>query len=158
MGLIHTLHAVPAQMTDGQHQHVPIQIPGIGRRRRAGLDGILPLAPCPVVEPQALLVQHYHIGLAVAHCYRHRLLESKARQLFSVPATRIAEELGRKMVANIVMLGFLAAVTNVVHYESLQKAVLSSVPKGTEELNTTAFEKGYRYGEESRGRQHPHNE
>jgi 2-oxoglutarate ferredoxin oxidoreductase subunit gamma len=80
-------------------------------------------------------------------------LEGKAARLFSVPATRIAEELGRRMVANIVMLGYLASVTDLVEHDSLQKAVLSSVPKGTEELNTTAFEKGYHYGQEGKGRQ-----
>ena len=80
-------------------------------------------------------------------------LEGRCSRLFSVPATRIAEGVGRKMVANIVMLGFLAAVTDVVRYESLKRAVLSSVPKGTEELNTQAFEEGYRYGQEGKGRQ-----
>ena len=78
-------------------------------------------------------------------------LEGRCPRLFSVPATRIAEGLGRKMVANIVMLGFLAAVTDVAKYESLKKAVLASVPKGTEELNTQAFEKGYQYGQEGEG-------
>ena len=80
-------------------------------------------------------------------------LEGRCSRLFSVPATRIAEGLGRKMVANIVMLGFLAAVTDVAKYESLKKAVLASVPKGTEELNTQAFEKGYQYGQEGQGGQ-----
>jgi len=75
-------------------------------------------------------------------------LEGRCYRLFSVPATRIAEGLGRKMVANIVMLGFLAAVTDVAKYESLKKAVLASVPEGTEKLNTQAFEKGYQYGQE----------
>jgi 2-oxoglutarate ferredoxin oxidoreductase subunit gamma len=84
---------------------------------------------------------------------RTKGLEGKVSHLFAVPATRIAEELGRKMVANIVMLGYFTAVTELVGYESLKKAVLSSVPKGTEELNTTAFDKGYRYGEEVKGRQ-----
>ena len=75
-------------------------------------------------------------------------LEGRVDHLFSVPATRFAEDLGRKMVANIVTLGFLAAVTDIVQGESLKKAVLSSVPKGTEELNASAFEKGYEYGQE----------
>jgi len=83
---------------------------------------------------------------------RAKGLEGKVTHFFSVPATRIAEELGRKMVANIVMLGYLAAVAELAGYESLKKAVLASVPKGTEALNTTAFEKGYRYGEEAKGR------
>jgi 2-oxoglutarate ferredoxin oxidoreductase subunit gamma len=68
-------------------------------------------------------------------------------KLLSVPATRLAEELGRKIVANIVMLGFFAAVTDVVSMEALREAVRTSVPKGTEELNLKAFQKGYEYGQ-----------
>jgi 2-oxoglutarate ferredoxin oxidoreductase subunit gamma len=68
-------------------------------------------------------------------------------KLLSVPATRLAEELGRKIVANIVMLGFFAAVTDVVSVEAMREAILSSVPEGTEELNLKAFEKGYEYGQ-----------
>jgi len=65
---------------------------------------------------------------------------------FSIPATHMAEELGRKMMANIIMLGFLAAVTNVISMDSAAKAVAESVPKGTEELNMKAFNKGRDYG------------
>jgi 2-oxoglutarate ferredoxin oxidoreductase subunit gamma len=64
----------------------------------------------------------------------------------SIPATRIAEELGKRMVLNIVMMGFLTAVTDVVQPDAMRKAVASSVPKGTEELNLKAFEKGFEYG------------
>ncbi len=65
----------------------------------------------------------------------------------AIPATRIAErELGRKIVANIVMLGFVAANSDAVSEASLREAVLSSIPEGTEELNTQAFERGYEYG------------
>ena len=79
-------------------------------------------------------------------------------RVYGAPATRIAEELGKKMVLNIVMIGFFAAVTNLLEKEALRKAVASSVPKGTEELNLTAFERGYACGadlvakEASRGR------
>lgn len=70
-------------------------------------------------------------------------------QVRAIPATRIAEgELGRKIVANIVMLGFVAANIDSVSFEALREAVLSSVPKGTEELNQQAFERGYRFGVE----------
>jgi 2-oxoglutarate ferredoxin oxidoreductase subunit gamma len=65
---------------------------------------------------------------------------------YSIPATRIAEELGKRMVLNIVMMGFMAAVTRIVEKEAMQKAVSVSVPKGTEDLNLKAFEKGYEYG------------
>ena len=65
---------------------------------------------------------------------------------FGVPATRFAEELGRRLVLNIVMTGFFAGVTGVVSFEAVEKAVKSSVPKGTEDLNLRAFRKGYEYG------------
>lgn len=66
---------------------------------------------------------------------------------FGVPATRIAEELGRKIVLNIVMLGFFAGVTDLVPVEALRKAVETSVPEGTEALNLKAFNKGYEYAQ-----------
>lgn len=68
-------------------------------------------------------------------------------KFLSVPATRLAEELGRKIVANIVMLGFFTAVTDLVSVEAMRESVRTSVPKGTEELNLKAFAKGYEYGE-----------
>jgi len=72
--------------------------------------------------------------------------ELKNVKIFRVPATKIAEELGRKIVANIVMLGAFAAVTKILDKTSLKESVKTNVPKGTEELNLTAFEKGYECG------------
>jgi 2-oxoglutarate ferredoxin oxidoreductase subunit gamma len=66
---------------------------------------------------------------------------------FGIPATRFAEELGRKMVLNIVMMGFMTAVTDIVACEAMRNAVKVSVPKGTEHLNLGAFDKGYEYGQ-----------
>ena len=65
---------------------------------------------------------------------------------FSIPATRLAEELGKKIVLNIVMMGFMTAVTKLIDPEAMRKAVTASVPKGTEDLNLRAFERGYEYG------------
>jgi 2-oxoglutarate ferredoxin oxidoreductase subunit gamma len=64
----------------------------------------------------------------------------------AIPATRMARELGRAVVANIITLGFLAAVSDIVSLEALKNSVLTSVPKGTEEFNTRAFETGYNFG------------
>ena len=64
-----------------------------------------------------------------------------------IPATRFAEELGNTMMANIVMLGFLSATSDVVTVDSLRKAVLSSVPPHTKEKNEKAFNRGAEYGE-----------
>lgn len=69
-----------------------------------------------------------------------------------VPATRLAEELGRKIVLNIVMLGVFGAVTNLMPREALARAVETSVPAGTQELNLKAFNKGYEYGLELLGK------
>ena len=74
--------------------------------------------------------------------------KSKHKKLFAIPATRIAQELGRVAVANIVMLGFITAIAGVVSIEAMKKAVLDSVPKGTEELNMKAFDRGYAHGRE----------
>jgi 2-oxoglutarate ferredoxin oxidoreductase subunit gamma len=63
-----------------------------------------------------------------------------------VPATGIAEKLGRVIVANIVMLGFVTAVSGIVSLESMKKAVLDSIPKGTESLNLSALQAGYDHG------------
>jgi 2-oxoglutarate ferredoxin oxidoreductase subunit gamma len=67
--------------------------------------------------------------------------ENLAR-VFKIPATRFAEELGRKIVANIVMLGFFSGFTSYVDNESLRKAVADAVPKPTIELNLRAYDKG----------------
>jgi 2-oxoglutarate ferredoxin oxidoreductase subunit gamma len=69
-------------------------------------------------------------------------------RVYGVPATRLAEELGRKMVLNIVMVGFFGAVTGLLDRESLRKAVADSVPPAFQDLNLRAFEKGYQYGSE----------
>jgi len=63
-----------------------------------------------------------------------------------VPATRFAEELGRRLVLNIVMVGFFAGITGLVSIQAVERAVLDSVPRGTEDLNMRALRKGYDYG------------
>lgn len=61
-----------------------------------------------------------------------------------IPATREAKtRLGRDIVANIIMLGSLTAATGVVSADALEKAILASVPKGTEELNLNAMRLGF---------------
>ena len=66
---------------------------------------------------------------------------------FGVPATRLAEELGRRLVLNIVMVGFFAGVTGLLSPAAVEKAVKESVPRGTEDLNLRALHKGLEYGQ-----------
>lgn len=65
------------------------------------------------------------------------------KRAVTVPATRLAEQLGKKVVLNIVILGFLCGASDVVSPEALKAAIAASVPKGTEALNLKAFEAGY---------------
>jgi len=69
-------------------------------------------------------------------------------RIFGVPSTRFAEEMGNRIFANLVMLGFFTAVTDVVSPEAMKKALPGLVPKRFLELNVRAFEKGYNYGKE----------
>jgi 2-oxoglutarate ferredoxin oxidoreductase subunit gamma len=63
-----------------------------------------------------------------------------------VPATRMAEELGKRMVLNSVMVGFFTAVTHLLEPDAVRKAVADSVPSSFREINLKAFEKGFEYG------------
>jgi 2-oxoglutarate ferredoxin oxidoreductase subunit gamma len=65
---------------------------------------------------------------------------------YGVPATRLAEELGRKVVLNIVMTGFFGAVANLLDPDALRQAVADSVPPALQKLNLQAFDKGFEYG------------
>jgi 2-oxoglutarate ferredoxin oxidoreductase subunit gamma len=69
-------------------------------------------------------------------------------RVYGVPATRLAEEIGKKVVLNIVMVGFFGAVTNLLDPEALRKAVADSVPPAMQALNLKAFDKGFAYGAE----------
>ncbi len=65
-------------------------------------------------------------------------------KVVKLPIIRTAsEEIGKAFVANIVALGAITALTGKVKIESVEKAVLSRVPKGTEELNKRALMAGY---------------
>jgi len=62
---------------------------------------------------------------------------------YAVSATDVAfKKLGRKIVANMIMLGFINTLLNLVSEKALEKAILKNVPKGTEELNSKAMRLG----------------
>jgi len=55
----------------------------------------------------------------------------KGIKAYPIKAQRIAEtDLGRKIVTNIVILGFMTAVTKAVPKEAMVEAIKTSVPKG----------------------------
>ncbi len=67
----------------------------------------------------------------------------KARTV-SVPILKTAsDDLGKKVVANIVALGVLGGISGVVSLPTMELAVKNRVPKGTEDLNLSALRKGF---------------
>jgi len=90
-----------------------------------------------------------------------RLKPARAQiKVYGVPSTRFAEEMGNRVFANLVMLGFFTAISRVVSPEAMKKALPGLVPKRFLELNIRAFEKGYDYGVEllAKEKQEPHKE
>jgi 2-oxoglutarate ferredoxin oxidoreductase subunit gamma len=81
-------------------------------------------------------------------------LDKRARkyQLYKVPATEIAEKMGARVVANVIMLGFLGKICDAISVEALQEAVKARVPKKYLELNLKAFQTGVKLGEEALNR------
>lgn len=70
--------------------------------------------------------------------------DSSQFKIYQVPIlSTAADKVGKAMVANIVALGVIQELTNVVTKESLETAVLNRVPRGTEALNKSALEAGY---------------
>ncbi len=65
-------------------------------------------------------------------------------KVLAIQATELAESLGRRIVANVVMLGFLCATTDVVEREALEKAIRTTVKESVIPLNLEAFEVGYK--------------
>ena len=65
-------------------------------------------------------------------------------KIYKFPITRTAkEEVGREIVANVVALGAMIALTDVVKRDSGEKAVLSKVPEAFLDLNKKAYSMGY---------------
>ncbi len=73
-------------------------------------------------------------------------IKNKEIKVYSIPATRIAEELGKRMVLNSVMVGFFTAVTHLLDPDAVRNAVADSVPPNFRELNLKAFERGLEHG------------
>ena len=64
-------------------------------------------------------------------------------RVVSIPFTRIArQQLGSEVVATIVALGAVGYLCKDISLESLEKALITRVPKGTEEVNLRALRAG----------------
>jgi 2-oxoglutarate ferredoxin oxidoreductase subunit gamma len=64
-------------------------------------------------------------------------------KVYSFPITNIAEdEIGKKIVANIIALGVIVKLSNIISENAVINAIRARVPKGTEETNIKAFKHG----------------
>lgn len=71
-------------------------------------------------------------------------IEEHNINVYEAPATKTAtDEIGLKIVANIVMVGAITKITGVISKQAAIDAIEDSVPKGTEKKNVSAFEAGY---------------
>ena len=82
-----------------------------------------------------------------------KIKEIQGVKQIPIPSTRTAiEKLGRKIVANMIILGSLVEGTGVVDPEKVKEIIKSDVPQGTEEINIRAFEEGRRLYQEVKER------
>jgi 2-oxoglutarate ferredoxin oxidoreductase subunit gamma len=77
------------------------------------------------------------------------VLERPKGDVQLVAATKAAESLGTRIVANVVMLGAFREISDVVSYEALEQALLDAVPKATHDLNKSALALGAKLGIEA---------
>jgi 2-oxoglutarate ferredoxin oxidoreductase subunit gamma len=77
------------------------------------------------------------------------------QRAFGVPATDTAfKTFGRKIMANILMLGFVNAIAGVVSYDNLVRTIRETVPAETQDKNIAALEEGRKLGREAGGVKH----
>ncbi|MBN2328977.1 MAG: 2-oxoacid:acceptor oxidoreductase family protein [Candidatus Omnitrophica bacterium] len=110
-----------------------------------------------VTQPDYLIALSQEIydkfspGLAEGACliYEKDLVKPNGLQAgikkLGIPCMRFAEELGSRVVLNMVMLGYFSANCPGLTKEAIQEAIRITVPPKTIDVNLMAFEKGYTY-------------
>ena len=68
--------------------------------------------------------------------------ERSEGQTIQVPATAVASELGARIAANMVMLGFLQSATNLMSASELRETIREMVPEKYVDVNLRAAEEG----------------
>ena len=71
------------------------------------------------------------------------------RPVYKVQGQKIAEDLGNKIVTNIVMVGAFTSIYEILSPEAVKKSVIDSVPKRFTNLNVEAFERGFEAGKDA---------
>ncbi|MDR2624055.1 MAG: 2-oxoacid:ferredoxin oxidoreductase subunit gamma [Methanobrevibacter sp.] len=86
-----------------------------------------------IVDPDLV-----HVGVISDFINKNKI------DVYEAQVTKLAtEKIGLKIVANIVMVGVITKITKLISVNAAKKAIVNSVPKGTEDKNISAFELGY---------------
>ena len=75
-------------------------------------------------------------------------LKKKESNIYEIPARELSKELKNEKVLNLIMLGALIKITNIISIESMTKAISDTVSKAFLAINLEAFQKGYEYFQE----------
>jgi len=81
-------------------------------------------------------------GFVFYDCDLVKIKENPKLRQVPIPSTSAAKDLGKQMVANVVMLGAMVEGTKVIEAELIKACLKESVPPETEELNLKAFDMG----------------
>ncbi|MFQ6051837.1 MAG: 2-oxoacid:acceptor oxidoreductase family protein [Candidatus Hydrothermarchaeota archaeon] len=70
------------------------------------------------------------------------------KNAYKVPSTKLAHKIGNKMVANVIMLGALSVIDNIVDERVLKKAINDTLPEAFIDVNIQALKEGIKYADE----------
>lgn len=76
------------------------------------------------------------------------LVAAENQHHYGIPATQIAEEMGKPQAVNMVMLGALTKLLPKLHYSKVVEVIEKDIPMPAAKINMEAFNKGYRYIEQ----------
>ncbi|MDH3532722.1 MAG: 2-oxoacid:acceptor oxidoreductase family protein [Gammaproteobacteria bacterium] len=93
----------------------------------------------PELEPDGLLI----VEADLVH------LHADEKSPVRLPALKIAEEIGNKLAANIVMLGYLIAASNVVSRDAMEQAIRVTVKQQHLDLDLLALDAGFKLAAEA---------
>jgi len=82
-------------------------------------------------------------GILIVDCTNVKTIPHIKAKIFKIPATeKSEEEFGTKTYANMIMLGALTKIINVVTEKAMEKAIEDTIEKTAQSINKKAFEKG----------------
>lgn len=66
-------------------------------------------------------------------------------KVIEIPSAKLADEIGSRLAANIIILGALIALTSVISEGSLEKAIKENTPPASHQMNISGMRAGIEY-------------